>query len=59
MPRYVMLGIAGVVCLVWAANMVYAFIDPSRADPGINAIFASVVGVTAALFKPPKQEPKP
>jgi len=52
LPRPLMIAIAVLVTLAWAVNVVLGFLYPGRADPSLNAIFATVVGAAFALGKP-------
>lgn len=52
LPRPLTIAIAVLVTLAWAVNVVLGFIYPGRADPSLNAIFATVVGAAFALGKP-------
>jgi hypothetical protein len=38
-----------VVTVLWAVNVVIGFVSPSRHDPTINALFATVIGASYAL----------
>lgn len=49
LPRPVVVGIAVIVSLAWAANVVIGFMDPSRRDPELNKIFGVIVGATFVL----------
>lgn len=52
LPRPLMIAIAILVTLAWAVNVIIGFLYPGRADPSLNAIFATVVGAAFALGKP-------
>lgn len=51
LPRPLTIAIAVLVTLAWAVNVAVGFLYPGRADPGLNAIFATVVGAAFALGK--------
>lgn len=49
LPRPLFTALTVLISLAWAVNVVIGFVDPSRHDPSINAIFAVVVGAVYAL----------
>lgn len=49
LPRGLFLAITCLICAVWTANVIVGFVDPTKHDPAINAIFAIVVGAVYAL----------
>lgn len=49
LPRPLVTGLAVLISIAWAANLVVGLLDPGRSDPAINAIFAIVVGAVFAL----------
>jgi hypothetical protein len=42
-------AIAVTVTVLWAANVIVGFFDPSRAVPGLNVIFGIIVGSAFTL----------
>lgn len=57
LPRPLTIALTVLISVVWAANVVIGFVDPSRSDPYINAIFAIVTGAVYALGR--KQDSAP
>jgi hypothetical protein len=51
LPRPLMIALTLLIAAVWAGNVVIGFIDPSRHDPSINAVFALAVGAVFAVGK--------
>ncbi|MGB3443900.1 MAG: hypothetical protein WBA97_34615 [Actinophytocola sp.] len=49
LPRPLVIALAILISIMWAANLVVGFLYPGRSDPALNAIFAIVVGATFAL----------
>lgn len=49
LPRPLVVGIAVIITIGWAANLIVGFLYPGRSDPALNAIFAIVVGAVFAL----------
>jgi hypothetical protein len=49
LPRPLVIAIAVIITLAWAANVTIGFIDPDRSVPGLNTIFGIVVGSVFAL----------
>lgn len=49
LPRPLVIALAVLISLMWAANLIVGFLYPGRSDPALNAIFAIVVGATFAL----------
>lgn len=49
LPRPVVIGLAVLISIMWAANLIVGFLYPGRSDPALNAIFAIVVGAVFAL----------
>jgi len=43
------IGLAVLISIMWAANLIVGFLYPGRSDPALNAIFAIVVGAVFAL----------
>jgi uncharacterized protein (DUF58 family) len=50
-PRWLVVSIAVLVCIMWAANLVVGYFAPERAAPGLNVIFMFVVGAVLTLDK--------
>ena len=44
LPRWAVIGLAGLVSVMWAANLVVGFLYPGRNDPFLNYIFGMIVG---------------
>ena len=55
-PTPVVTGIAVVITSIWAVNVVVGFIDPTRHDATLNALFAIVVGGLFTLNKSKDRE---
>lgn len=49
LPRPLVIAIAVIITLAWAANVTVGFFDPARVVPGLNTIFGIVVGSVFAL----------
>lgn len=49
LPRPLVIGLAVLISIMWAANLIVGFLYPERSDPAINAIFAIVAGSVFAL----------
>lgn len=49
LPRPLVIGIAVLITIMWATNLIVGFLYPGRSDPALNAIFAIVVGAVFAL----------
>lgn len=49
LPRPLVIGLAVLISIMWATNLVVGFLYPGRSDPALNAIFAIVVGAVFAL----------
>lgn len=49
LPRPLVVGLAVLISIMWAANLIVGFLYPGRSDPALNAIFAIVVGSIFAL----------
>lgn len=49
LPRPLVTAIAVLIAVMWAANLVIGWLDPSRSDPAVNAIFAIVAGAVYGL----------
>lgn len=52
LPRPVMTGLVVLVTVMWAANLVVGWVDPSRASPYVNAIFGVVASAVWAAGRP-------
>lgn len=49
LPRPLVTAIAILIAVMWAANLIIGWLDPSRSDPAVNAIFAIVAGAVYGL----------
>lgn len=49
LPRPLVIALAILISIAWAANLVVGFLYPGRSDPALNAIFAIVAGSVFAL----------
>lgn len=49
LPRPLVIALAVLISIMWAANLVVGFLYPGRSDPALNAIFAIVAGSVFAL----------
>ena len=49
LPRPLVVGLAVLVSIMWAVNLIVGLIYPERSDPAVNAIFAIVIGAVFAL----------
>lgn len=55
--RRLITGITILVTILWAVNVVVGFISPTRHDPTINALFATIIGASYALWPSTTQQP--
>lgn len=58
LPRPLVIGLAILISIMWAANLIVGFLYPGRSDPALNAIFAIVVGAVFALQRRPENSGK-
>lgn len=60
LPRPLVAALTILIALAWTANVAVGFVYPDRHDPGLNAIFAIVVGAVYALGRrnPGSAEPR-
>lgn len=58
LPRPLVIGLAVLISIMWAANLIVGFLYPGRSDPALNAIFAIVVGAVFALQRRPENSGK-
>lgn len=49
LPRPLVIALAVLISIMWAANLIVGFLYPGRSDPALNAIFAIVAGSVFAL----------
>ncbi len=49
LPRPLVIGLAVLISILWATNLIVGYLYPGRSDPALNAIFAIVVGAVFAL----------
>lgn len=57
LPRPLVIGIAILITIMWATNLIVGFLYPGRSDPALNAIFAIVVGAVFALGRRNDSQP--
>lgn len=44
LPRPLVIGLAVLIAIMWATNLIVGYMYPDRSDPAVNAIFAIVAG---------------
>lgn len=57
LPRPLVIALAILISIAWAANLIVGFLYPGRSDPALNAIFAIVAGSVFALRQREQREP--